>query len=853
MLYEDLLIEREMRESYLTYALSVIHDRALPDVRDGLKPSQRRILVAMNDLNLRSNTKYRKCAKIAGDTSGNYHPHGESVIYPTLVRMAQPFRLREPLVDGQGNFGSIDGDPPAAMRYTESRMAGAAEEMLADLDKDTVDLRSNYDETRMEPMVLPGRFPNLLVNGSEGIAVGMSTSLPPHNLVEILAALRLLLDKPDCTILDLMAHVTGPDFPTGGIICGRAGIHEAYTTGRGKIILRARMHLEEPDKGRRKLVVTEIPYEKEKAAIIEKIADQVRDERITGLHDIRDESDRDGMRLVFDLKKDADPIVVENLLYKHSQLQSTYVIRNIALMDGGPKTLTLKDLLRAYRDHRFEVIRRRTAFLLDKAERRLHILEGLMVAIQAIDEVIAIIKKSKDTAAAKAKIEKTFELTDIQSQAIVDMRLGRLTALEVHRLQDEIDTLQEDIRGLKAILDKDSLVFDIIREDLDEMEARFADARRTEIGEAAEDFMHEDLIVEENVVVTVSREGYVKRTPVGVYRSQTRGGRGIAGGKSKDGDLLSHLFVTSTHDTLLIVTDFGRLYWLKVWQLPDLDRTARGRSIRTLIEGIGTDEGIRAILATRDFEPGRFLLFSTARGKVKKTPLEAYSRPRRAGIIATKLAEGDRLIGAALVDKDEEILLCTMNGKVVRFDQKEVRPMGRNAAGVKGANLRGDDRVVDLVIGSEDEELLIACRQGYGKRTRIGDFRITRRGSLGVVGIRTNERNGPVVNAGNASRSQEVLFSSESGMVVRTPLEDISIQGRATQGVRLVNLKEGDTLAGMASIPRDEGGEEAETAAEEPKTAAKKKAAAKKKPAPKKKPAAKKLAAKKKPVAKKKK
>ncbi|HBF22396.1 MAG TPA: DNA gyrase subunit A, partial [Planctomycetes bacterium] len=824
---ENLLIEREMRESYLTYALSVIHDRALPDVRDGLKPSQRRILVAMNDLNLRSNTKYRKCAKIAGDTSGNYHPHGESVIYPTLVRMAQPFRLREPLVDGQGNFGSIDGDPPAAMRYTESRMAGSAEEMLADLDKDTVDHRSNYDETRMEPTVLPGRFPNLLVNGSEGIAVGMSTSLPPHNLNEVLAGLRHLLDNPECTIADLMAHIPGPDFPTGGTICGRAGIHEAYTTGRGKIILRAKMHLEEPDKGRRKLVVTEIPYEKEKAAIIEKIADQVKEERVTGLHDIRDESDRDGMRLVFDLKKDADPVVVENLLFKHSQLQSTYVIRNIALKDGGPKTLTLKDLLGSYRDHRFEVIRRRTAFLLGKAERRLHILEGLMVAIQAIDEVVETIKKSKDTATAKAKIEKAFKLSEIQSQAIVDMRLGRLTALEVNRLQEEISALEEDIRELQAILDKDALVYEIIREDLDEMEARFADERRTEIGEAAEDFMHEDLIAEENVVVTISREGYVKRTPVGVYRAQTRGGRGIAGGKSKDGDLLSHLFVTSTHDTLLIVTDLGRLYWLKVWQLPDLDRTARGRSIRNLIEGIATDEKIRAILATRDFEPGRYLLFSTAMGKVKKTPLEAYSRPRRAGIIATKLGEDDRLIGAALVDSGEEVLLCTTQGQVVRFSQDEVRSMGRNAAGVRGAKLRKDDRVVDLVIGVEDEELLIACKQGYGKRTRIGDFRITRRGSQGVVGIRANDRNGPVVNAGNASRSKDVLFSSEAGMVVRTALDAISIQGRATQGVRLVNLKEGDTLAGMASIPY---GDEEEVAEQENESNSKEDLPAKKKP-----------------------
>lgn len=801
----DALIEKEMRDSYLTYALSVIHDRALPDVRDGLKPSQRRILVAMNDLNLRPNAKYRKCAKIAGDTSGNYHPHGESVIYPTLVRMAQPFRLRHCLVDGQGNFGSIDGDPPAAMRYTEARMGGPAEEMLADLDKDTSDLRSNYDETRMEPVVLPGKFPNLLVNGSEGIAVGMSTALPPHNLNEVLNAIRHLLDHPDCKVQDLMQIVTGPDFPTGGIICGRSGIAEAYLTGRGKVMLRAKMHLEESKgRGRDRLVITEIPYEREKAAIIEKIALEVKSERIEGIHDIRDESSREGMRLVIELKKDGDPVVVENLLYKHSSLQITYAIRNTALIEGQPRTLNLRELVAAYRDHRFDVIRRRTRFLLNKAEHRLHILEGLMIAIQAIDEVVEIIKASADTQIARQTLEATFKLTPIQSQAIVDMRLGRLTGLEVEKLQKEIDGLKTDIAWFRRILAEDELVYDIIREDLDELEKKYGEPRRTEIGEGVQDFLTEDLITEETMVVTVSSSGYVKRTTVDSYRAQSRGGRGITGGKAKDGDVLSHLFVCSTHDYLLVITDRGRLYWLKVYRLPEQERTAKGRSIRNLIEGIQPEEEIRSILSTRNFDEGDYLLFATEKGKVKKTELKAYSNVRSAGIIATKLEENDRLVGTRLVSKGDEVMLATAEGQVVRFREDDARAMGRNAAGVKGASLRKEDKVVDLITGSEDQMLLLVCENGYGKRTRIGEFRLTKRGSQGVVGIKANVRNGRVVNARNASRCDEVMFSTTGGMLVRTKVEEISAQGRATQGVRLVNLKAGDKIASLAAIPRED-------------------------------------------------
>ena len=801
----DALIEKEMRDSFMTYALSVIHDRALPDVRDGLKPSQRRILVAMNDLNLRSNAKYRKCAKIAGDTSGNYHPHGESVIYPTLVRMAQPFRLRHCLVDGQGNFGSIDGDPPAAMRYTEARMGGPAEEMLVDLDKETTDKRTNYDETRTEPVVLPGKFPNLLVNGSEGIAVGMSTALPPHNLQEVIQAIRMVLDNPRCGLKELLTVIHGPDFPTGGIICGRSGIVEAFKTGRGKVTLRGRVHHEEAEgKGRNKIVFTEIPYEREKAGIIEKIADEVKSERIEGIYDIRDESDRDGMRVVIELKKDGDPVVIENLLYKYTPLQTTYAIRNTALIDGQPRTLSLKELIEAYRDHRFEVIRRRTQFLLRKAESRLHILEGLMVAIQAIDDVVSIIKNSENTAAARESLESKFKLTPIQSQAIVDMRLGRLTGLEVTKLQKEIDDLRIEIDWLRRLLAEDELVYDIIREDLDEIEEKYAEPRRTTIGEGVQDFLTEDLITEENMVVTISSSGYVKRTPADTYSAQARGGRGITGGKSKDGDVLSHLFVCSTHDYLMVFTDRGRLFWLKVYRLPEQDRTAKGRSIRNLIEGIQPDEEIQSVIATRNFDEGDYLLFVTEQGKVKKTELSAYSRPRNTGLIATKLLDDDRLVGTRLVSKGDQVMLVTAGGQVVRFEQDDVRGMGRNAAGVRGAKLKKDDTVVDLVVGNEDEYLLIACENGYGKRTRIGEFRLTKRGSQGVVGIKANERNGAVVNARNASRCDEVLFSTQNGMLVRTRIEEISTQGRATQGVRLVNLKVDDRLIGLASIPRDD-------------------------------------------------
>lgn len=801
-----LLIEREMRESYLRYALSVIHDRALPDVRDGLKPSQRRILVAMNDLHLSPRARYRKCAKIAGDTSGNYHPHGEGVIYPTLVRMAQPFRLREPLVDGQGNFGSIDGDPPAAMRYTEARMASPAELMLEDIDKETVDLRPNYDESRTEPIVLPGKFPNLLVNGSEGIAVGMSTALPPHNLNEVIAALLLLLDNPDCTIEEVMEVLPGPDFPTGGIICGRAGIVSAYGTGLGKITLRGRVHSEETEgKARDRLVVTEIPYEKEKTAIIERIADAVKDGRIEGIHDIRDESDRDGMRMVIELKKDAEPTVVENLLYKHSPLQSTYSIRNVALRGGRPCTLNIKEILQAYRDHRFDVIRRRTRFLLAKAEQRLHIVEGLLIAIQAIDEVVEIIKTSDDTHHAKARLEERFDLSPAQSQAIVDMRLGRLTGLEVTKLQDEANSLREAIAHYQRILAEDPLVIEMIREDLESMRAARGGERRSTIsGGEAQEFMTEDLIAEEMMVVTVSRGGYVKRTPLDTYRSQGRGGRGVSGGQTKEGDALSHLFIASTHDFLLVVTDRGRIYWLKVWKLPAQARTARGRSIRNLIDHLDDGEAIRSICATRDFSEADFLLFATEQGKIKKTPLSDYSRPRKAGIIATSLGEGDKLVDTALVSEGDQILLTTAGGQVVRFDQADARPMGRTAGGVKGATLKGGDRVVDLMVANPSDYILIACAKGYGKRTKVSEFRLTKRGSQGVVGIRTTSRNGPVVNAMRVTEQHDILFVSSGGMMVRTSAAEVSVQGRATQGVRLVNLKAEDRLVAVARVLRED-------------------------------------------------
>jgi DNA gyrase subunit A len=799
------LIEQEMSESYLTYALSVIHSRALPDVRDGLKPSQRRILVAMNDLHLRPNAKYRKCANIAGHTSGEYHPHGESVIYPTLVRMAQKFSLRYPLIDGQGNFGSIDGDPPAAMRYTEARMDGTAVEMMADLDKETVDYAPNYDERLLEPTVLPSRFPNLLCNGSDGIAVGMATSLPPHNLREVAEALRTVMDRPEITIRELCEIVTGPDFPTGGIIMGRRGILQAYSTGRGLVRVRSRHHVEDV-RSKQQIVFTEIPYQVRKIGIIEKIVDVVKDARITGISDVRDESDRDGIRLVVELKKNEDPQVIVNQLFQYTPLQTTTSIINLAIADGRPRTLTLRHLLDAYIAYRKTVIRRRTAYLLRKAEERKHIVEGLRIAVDNIDEVIRIIRASADTDEAKAGLMGAFKLSKAQSQAIVDMRLGRLTGLEREKLENEFQALMAEIADLEDILSREERVLAIIRTDIDDIEKRYGDARRTEISSEEIDgsFDIEELITEEMMVVTFSKAGYVKRLPLDTYRAQSRGGRGVKGGESKEGDALRSLFVACTHDYLLCFSNLGQVYWLKVYQLPEGSRTSQGRAIANLLP-LAKEEVITDVLRVAEFDSDQAILFSTREGTIKKTMLEAYSRPKKNGIRAILLAEGDEVVGVGLVSPGDTVLLATAEGRSIRFDEAAARSMGRTSRGVRGIRVKDGDRVVGMLVANDPSATVItACEFGFGKRTPLEDYPIKGRGGQGVINIKTTDRNGVVIDVALCSDADQAMFISEKGMVVRSPVEDMRPMGRNTQGVRLVNLKSDDRVVGLGIISAED-------------------------------------------------
>ncbi|GAB4144992.1 MAG: DNA gyrase subunit A [Planctomycetota bacterium] len=809
---QDLLIEREMAESYLNYSMSVILSRALPDARDGLKPSQRRVLVAMNDLNLGPRSKHRKCAKICGDTSGNYHPHGESVVYPTLVGMAQPFATRYPLVDSQGNFGAIDGSPPAAMRYTEARLGHPAVYMLEDLDKETVDLVPNYDGSRMQPVVLPGKFPNLLCNGSTGIAVGMAASLPPHNLGEIARALNLLLDKPEVTLDEMLQVVPGPDFPTGGTIMGRNGIRNAYASGRGNISVRATYHVEER-RGRKLIVFTEVPYQVKLNTIIDRIVYLAKDQ-IDTIADINDESnDRVGMRLVIELKKGIeDESVTVNLLFKLSPLQSTFSIINLAILGNRPRTLSFKQLLECYRDHRIDVIRRRTRFLLRKAEDRLHIIEGLRVAVQNIDEVVEIIKSSANVDEARSRLVARFQLSEIQARAILDMRLARLTGLEIEKLETEYRDVLAKIAEYKKILAERSEVIRLIKEDLAEVVRTCGDERRTAISdEEVSDFVAEDLIPEELMVVTVTHHGYIKRTALDQYRTQGRGGKGVSAADFKEGDFLWDLFVASTHDYILFFTDLGRVYWKKVYSLPAYGRTARGRSLANVVE---TQEGekITAILRVDSFDD-RFLVTATSRGLIKKTPLSHYSRPRSGGIIAVKLVEGDRLVGVSLCREGQTIVLGTRNGRAIRFDQADVRAMGRGAAGVWGIRPQEGDQVVDMVVCSGDETLLTVCENGYGKRTRVEEYRIQGRGGQGMIGIRTSERNGRVVNLLAVRDEDEVMLITKQGQIVRTSCSGISVIGRATQGVRCIALNPGDRLVSVARIPNEEPEDEPTAAA----------------------------------------
>ena len=811
-------IEEELKTSFLDYSMSFIRSRALPDVRDGLKPSQRRILVAMNDLSLFPNRGYRKCAKIAGDTSGNYHPHGEDIVYPTLVHMAQSFRFRYPLVQGQGNFGSIDGYPPAAMRYTEARLSRPAMELLADLDKNTVEFASNYDETQQEPLVLPSRFPNLICNGSMGIAVGMATKVPPHNLREVASGLKALIDRPDISIAELLEHVKAPDFPTGGIIYGMSGVQQAYATGRGLIYVRARADIETLKNGRENIVVTEIPFLVNKASLLEKIADLVRDKTIDGLANIRDESGRKGLRIVFECKREAQAEVVLNQLYSHSMLQTTYGVMMLAIVNGRPELLNLKQMLQHYIDHRHDVIVRRAKFDLEKAEARAHILEGLRIALDHIDLVIETIRRSSSPADAHdrlASIRPTvldgqaanvrFELSKRQIQAILSMPLQRLTGLERDKIEAEYKELVTTIEDQRGILASRERQMQIIKGEIDEIAEHFGDERRTEIVYAAEEFDIEDLIAEEDMVVTISRNGYIKRLSPRAYRVQNRGGRGVTGMKTKEEDFVEHLFVASTHSYIMFLTAKGKCYWLKVFRIPEGDRTAQGRSIANLLP-LDQDDQICAIVPVQEFSDDQYLFTATRNGIVKKTKLSAYQNIRRDGIIALKIQDDDDLIGAAITDGQQDIALLTRNGRAMRFSESEVRSMGRVSTGVKGISLRQgeEDEVVDMVIVRESSTLLTICENGYGKRTSQAEYPSKHRDGQGVIDIKTTSRNGHVVACRKIQAEEEVMVVTQNGIMIRIPVQGLPPIGRNTQGVRVINLDEGDRVIDMALLPCSE-------------------------------------------------
>ncbi len=798
-------LEKEMTESYLTYAMSVIIQRALPDVRDGLKPSQRRILVAMNDLNLGPGSQHRKCAKIAGDTSGNYHPHGEQVIYPTLVRLAQPFNMRYPLIDGQGNFGSIDGDPPAAMRYTEARMASPAMQILEDLDKETVDFIPNYDETKEEPVVLPSKFPNLVVNGCSGIAVGMATSIPPHNIREVADALVALIEDPDLPEVAMLDYVKGPDFPTGGIIHGVEGIRSAYLTGQGRITVRARTNVETYKKDRERIIITEIPYQVNKSALIEKIAELVRGEAVDGIADIRDESDRKGMRIVIELKKEAPTRVILNQLFQRSQMQDTFGVSLLALVDQRPRVLSLKRLLEEYLKHRHEMVRRRTVFELGKAEARAHILEGLRIAIDAIDAIIALIRASADTETARNGLMEQFGLSEKQAQAILEMRLQRLTGLERKKIEEEYLALIQTIENLRGILASEARIREILKAEVLEMKELYGDERRTDIIEDVVSLGTEDLIADEDMIITISHQGYAKRLPVGTYRKQHRGGRGITGAVVKEDDFVEQLFIASTHSYLLFFTDQGRCYWLKAHQVPQAARTARGKAIVNLVQ-LREGEKITAVVPVREFRDDHYLVLATRLGTIKKTPLSAFGNPRRVGIVAVTMDEGDRLIAAKVTDGTREIVLAMAKGKAIRFSERDVRPMGRSARGVRGATVDEGDEVIGMVTLEREGSIIVVTENGFGKRTTIEEYRTTKRGGKGIITVKPSARNGKLVAIREVVDSDELMIISRGGIILRLAVSGVSMLGRNTQGVRMIHLDEGDVVMAVAPVVRDEEG-----------------------------------------------
>jgi DNA gyrase subunit A len=801
---EPRALEDEMRSAYLDYAMSVIVGRALPDVRDGLKPVHRRVMFAMSEMGLGPTRPYAKSSRIVGETMGNYHPHGDTAIYDTLVRMAQDFSLRYELVDGQGNFGSVDDDPAAAMRYTEARLSRISMEMLRDLDMDTVDFAPNYDGRKQEPLVLPARFPNLLVNGTSGIAVGMATNIPPHNLGEVIAATIAYIEDSDIDTDGLRRHVKGPDFPTGGVILGRAGIREAYETGRGRVRVQARAHMEPLSHGKEAIIVTELPFMVKKGGdggLIQKIADLVHDKRIPEISDLRDESDKRGMRLVIELKRDAIPKVVLNKLYKHTSMQATFGVNMVALVDNVPRTLSLREVIRHYADHQREVVVRRAKYELAQKEARAHVLEGLLIALDNLDAVIELIRSSRDRDAARTELVAKFELSEIQASAILDLRLSQLTALEADAIKQEHEDVSERIRELREILGDEARVMGLIKEELSEIAERFGDQRRTEITHSEDEIDIEDLIADQQMVTAITHSGYIKSLPLTTYRQQQRGGRGVTGMDMKEGDFIEHLFVCSTHDYLLFFTNRGKVYRSKVYELPEASRTAKGRALVNVLP-LREGERVQSVLSTRDFNEGRYLIFATRRGQVKKTEFQAYNTPIKAdGIIAINIRDDDELVAVRRTSGNDDILMVSRAGQAVRFHESDARAMGRDTSGVRGMDVSGkDDAVLAMDVARDDQDLLVVTENGYGKRTGIADYRKTKRGAKGVGTIKLTDRKGALAGALVVREHEELVFISTAGMVQRTGVRGISRYGRLSQGVRVMNMREEDTVSAVALV-----------------------------------------------------
>ncbi len=796
------VIQEEMKQSYLDYSMSVIVGRALPDVRDGLKPVHRRVLFAMWEAGLLHNKPFRKSAFVCGQTMSRFHPHGDAAIYDTLVRLAQDFSMRYVLIDGQGNFGSIDGDPPAAMRYSECRLTKLAEEMLEDIDKRTVRLVPNFDNSTTEPIVLPSKLPNLLINGSSGIAVGMTTNIPPHNLGEVIDAIIKQIDNPHISIEELMQIIVCPDFPTGAIICGRNGIKEAYSTGKGKILVRSKTTIEQ-DKNKSLIIVNEIPFMVNKSELLEEIADLVRDKKISGISDIRDESDRHGIRILIELKKDAEPSVVINQLFQHSRMQTTFGIIMLALVNNEPKVLNIKQLVHCYIEHRKDVVRKRTLFDLNKTQTRAHILEGLIIALSNINNIIKLIKESKSVENARDALTATYNLTNEQTNAILDMRLQRLTSIEQEKVKQEYSDLLKFIEELKSILSYPQKILEIIKKELIELKEKYSDARRTQIIDLEDTELEtEDLIKDEDMVITITNSGYIKRLLLQTYKLQHRGGKGVVATTTKEEDIVKDIFVASTHSYVLFFTNRGKVYWLKVYNIPEAGRQARGKAIVNLLE-LGNDENVTASVAVKNFDNQSYLIMATKRGVVKKTELMAYSNPRRHGIVAITLEKDDELINVELTNGNQQIILATKNGLAIRFEEKNVRPTGRSAQGVRGITLKGNDEIIGMVVASDEKTLLTVTENGFGKRTKISEYRLIRRGGSGVINIQCSERNGKVVAISSVTDNDDLMFISKNGIIIRVPTTDVHIIGRNTQGVKIMKLEKNDKIVSAVKVPRE--------------------------------------------------